>query len=151
MRAFWLLEPQGGGSVEGASIELSELAREGVYNARIEPGRHEEAIADVMQMRGYRTQDEVRLTPATEGLDGILARFDKEHHHTDDEVRYVLEGAGIFDIRSRDDRWMRIVVGPGDLIVVPRDRHHRFMLTETRTIRALRLFEDQAGWVPHYR
>ncbi|GAB4215715.1 MAG: hypothetical protein OHK0013_41520 [Sandaracinaceae bacterium] len=63
----------------------------------------------------------------------------------------MLEGAGIFDIRSRDDRWMRIEVGPGDLIVVPKGRHHRFFLTASRTIRALRLFEDQAGWVPHYR
>jgi 1,2-dihydroxy-3-keto-5-methylthiopentene dioxygenase len=66
-------------------------------------------------------------------------------------VRFVLEGEGIFDIRSRDDRWMRVVVERGDLIVVPKDRHHRFMLTEHKTIRCVRLFQDKSGWTPHYR
>ncbi len=151
MRAFWLGESASGELTEGEPIGSGRLAREGVFNARIPTDGHETALAEVMAMRGYGTQDEVRLGPATEGLEAILARFDKEHLHTDDEVRYVLEGEGIFDIRSRDDRWMRVVVGPGDLIVVPKDRHHRFMLTETREIRCARLFQDQAGWVPHYR
>ena len=60
-------------------------------------------------------------------------------------MRFVLEGEGIFDIRSRDDRWMRVVVEQGDLIVVPKDRHHRFMLTETKTIRCVRLFRTRAA------
>jgi len=151
MRAFWLGVSASGELTEGESIDSGRLAREGVYNARIPTDGHEAALAEVMTMRGYGTQDEVRLGAGTEGLDAILARFDKEHLHSDDEVRYVLEGEGIFDIRSRDDRWMRVLVGPGDLIVVPKDRHHRFMLTDTRAIRCARLFQDQAGWVPHYR
>jgi 1,2-dihydroxy-3-keto-5-methylthiopentene dioxygenase len=28
--------------------------------------------------------------------------------------------------------------------------HHWFHLCEERTIRAIRLFMNQAGWVPHY-
>ena len=63
----------------------------------------------------------------------------------------MLEGEGIFDIRSRDDRWMRVKVEEGDLIVVPAKRYHRFELTETKTIRCVRLFQDQSGWVPVYR
>lgn len=63
----------------------------------------------------------------------------------------MLEGAGVFDIRSSDDRWMRVVVEPGDLLVVPARRYHRFELTEARTIRCVRLFQDMSGWVPHYR
>lgn len=150
MRASWLIEEQGAVR-EGEAIARERLVAEGVFHASIAPEGWETPIGEVMRMRGYRTRDEVRLSPATEGLDAILARFDREHLHTDDEVRYVLAGEGIFDIRSKDDRWMRIVVGPGDLIVVPKQRHHRFFLGETRTIHAVRLFEDQAGWVPHYR
>jgi len=151
MRAHFLIEGEGGRALTGDSLDPAALALEGVFNTRIAPESWESAVDEVMRMRGYRTRDEVRLSPQTEGLDAILGRFDREHSHTDDEVRYVLAGEGIFDIRARDDRWMRVVVGPGDLIVVPRDRHHRFFLGAERTIHAVRLFEDQAGWVPHYR
>jgi 1,2-dihydroxy-3-keto-5-methylthiopentene dioxygenase len=44
-----------------------------------------------------------------------------------------------------------VQVEKGDLIVVPKDRNHRFMLTERKAIRCVRLFKDAAGWVPHYR
>jgi len=64
---------------------------------------------------------------------------------------FVLEGEGIFDIRSKGDRWMRVKVEAGDLIVVPKERYHRFELTETKTIRCVRLFQDASGWVPEYR
>ena len=85
---------------------------------------------ELKRERGYIEQDVVALAPSTPNLDTICAKFVDEHYHDDDEVRFVLEGEGIFDIRSRDDRWMRVVVERGDLIVVPKDRHHRFMLTE---------------------
>lgn len=101
--------------------------------------------------RGYVEQDEVSLSTATENLDAICAKFADEHLHTDDEVRYVLDGEGIFDIRSVDDRWMRVTVEAGDLIVVPANLHHRFLLTDKKSIRCVRLFKDASGWVPHYR
>ena len=46
---------------------------------------------------------------------------------------------------------MRVLVEAGDLIIVPAKRHHRFELTADKTIRCVRLFQDAAGWVPHYR
>lgn len=150
MRASWLIDDETGRR-EGDAIDGATLTREGIPHARIETEGWEGPIDALMRERGYRTRDEVRLSPSTENLEAILARFDREHLHTDDEVRYVLAGEGIFDIRSTDDRWMRVVVEPGDFVVVPKDRHHRFLLTEARTIHAVRLFEDQAGWVPHYR
>ena len=42
------------------------------------------------------------LSPAMENLDAICAKFVDEHFHDEDEVRFVLEGAGVFDIRSKD-------------------------------------------------
>jgi len=101
--------------------------------------------------RGYVEQDEVKLLPDMENLDAICAKFKDEHHHDDDEVRFVLDGEGIFDLRDKDDRWMRVHVEQGDLIVVPKDLHHRFFLTDQNFIHCVRLFKDTAGWVPHYR
>lgn len=150
MRASWLIEGETGRR-EGAPIEAAELEREGVPSGFVPTEGWQASIDALMADRGYRARDEVRLSPATEGLDAICAKFDQEHLHTDDEVRYVLAGEGVFDIRSSDDRWMRVVLHPGDFLVVPRGRHHRFFLGEARMIHAVRLFEDQAGWVPHYR
>ncbi|MFK7986726.1 MAG: cupin domain-containing protein [Sandaracinaceae bacterium] len=145
MRAHWMDTEQ--------PIEAETLVREGVtYEALSTDANAYQPSLDALKARGgYVEQDEVALRPEMPNLAVVCAKFDREHRHEEDEVRFVLEGEGVFDIRSRDDRWMRVTVSAGDLIVVPKDRHHRFMLTETRSIRCVRLFQDQSGWVPHYR
>jgi 1,2-dihydroxy-3-keto-5-methylthiopentene dioxygenase len=100
---------------------------------------------------GYGTQDEVKLGPDTPNLAQVLKKFDDEHLHSDDEVRFVLDGEAVFDIRSTDDRWMRVVVEAGDLIVVPKGRNHRFELGASGKVHCVRLFKDPSGWVPEYR
>ncbi len=147
MQAYWLNEgPQ-------AAIDPGFLAEQGVHYERLplDPAAYQGPLDALKAARGYIEQDEVALSPDTPNLPAICAKFDKEHTHDDDEVRFVLEGEGIFDIRTTDDRMMRVVVEAGDLIVVPADRHHLFLLTERQHIRCVRLFQDTAGWVPHYR
>lgn len=136
-----------------APVDDQQLAAVGVLaeTLPIDPAGHQQRLDELMHERGYGTQDEVQLSPDMENLDVICAKFIDEHLHEDDEVRFVLEGAGIFDIRSQDDVWMRLEVGPGDLIIVPKDLHHRFMLGEDKHIRCVRLFKDPSGWVPVYR
>jgi 1,2-dihydroxy-3-keto-5-methylthiopentene dioxygenase len=145
MKAHWLER-------DGA-IGIDELARNDVHYERLstDAASYTPPLDALKRDRGYVEQDIVELAPSTPNLDAICAKFVDEHYHTEDEVRFVLEGEGIFDIRSRSDQWMRVVVEPGDLIVVPKDRHHRFMLTEQKTIRCVRLFQDRSGWTPHYR
>ena len=41
-------------------------------------------------------------------------------------------------------------VQPGDYLRIPAGVEHRFTLTATRRIKALRLFADTAGWVAQY-
>lgn len=132
-------------------IEAATLLAEDIYYETFPPGAHQPGLDALAASQGYIEQDVVVLHPDTPNLDAICAKFVDEHLHDDDEVRFVLEGEGIFDIRSGADRWMRVLVEPGDLIVVPAGRHHRFLLTDARMIRCVRLFKDAAGWVPHYR
>jgi 1,2-dihydroxy-3-keto-5-methylthiopentene dioxygenase len=148
MKLEWL-EPRSAGE----SIDHAELARAGVFHERLplDPESFQPTLDVLKNDRGYVEQDIVELQPTTPNLEGICAKFIDEHLHTDDEVRYVLEGEGIFDIRSADDRWMRVTVEQGDLLVVPADRYHRFQLTEKKHIRCVRLFKDASGWVPVYR
>lgn len=130
---------------------LADLAAVGVLYERLPDDDFQGALDRLREARGYVTQDVIELRPDTPNLDGLLAKFKDEHLHRDDEVRFVLEGEGIFDIRGADERWIRVQVERGDLIVVPAMLYHRFFLTERRQIRCVRLFKDAAGWVPEYR
>jgi 1,2-dihydroxy-3-keto-5-methylthiopentene dioxygenase len=134
-------------------IDGERLAAEGVLyqTLALDPAAYRAPLDALKAAQGYVQEDIVALTPTMPNLDAICAKFVDEHHHDEDEVRFVLEGEGIFDIRSKDDRFMRVTVVPGDLIVVPAGRPHRFMLTEPKTIRCVRLFKDPSGWVAHYR
>ncbi len=131
----------------------ADLARIGVRHEQCAPDSADLSgmLDRIMAERGYLERDEIALTPSTPELDELLAKFAREHLHEDDEVRYVLEGGGIFDLRSADGPWLRVEVGPGDLLVVPARLYHRFFLTDARTIRCVRMFKDTTGWVPHYR
>lgn len=135
----------------GESIGASTLHDEGLLYETLPLAGFQEALERLKRERGYVQQDEIELRPTTPGLDAICAKFVDEHLHDDDEVRFILEGAGVFEVRSRNDRFMSVLVEAGDLLVVPARRYHRFELTDARNIRAVRLFKDKAGWVPRYR
>lgn len=149
MKAYWLDESGNAGD----SIDVDTLRGQGIPCDHLdtEPARYQGPLDELKARQGYVEQDQIELRPDTPNLEQLCAKFLDEHHHDEDEVRFVLDGAGIFDIRSNDDRWMRVQVDAGDLIVVPAGRHHRFMLTDLNSIRCVRLFKDASGWVPHYR
>jgi 1,2-dihydroxy-3-keto-5-methylthiopentene dioxygenase len=98
----------------------------------------------------YVTADVIDVKPDTPGLDTMLAKFSREHWHDEDEVRFILEGHGIFHIHPKDHPIVAIEVESGDLIRVPRNAWHWFDLCGDRRIRAIRLFQDTSGWTPHY-
>ena len=98
---------------------------------------------------GYVTADVIDVKSDTPNLDMMLAKFNREHWHDEDEVRFILEGRGLFHIHA-DDGVFVLEVAKGDLIRVPRGTHHWFDLCAEKRIRAIRLFQDQSGWTPHY-
>ena len=99
---------------------------------------------------GYVTADVIDVNPQTPGLEAMLAKFNREHWHDEDEVRFIIHGRGVFHIRPREGAVVAIEVEAGDLIRVPRGTWHWFNLCETREIRAIRLFQDPSGWAPNY-
>lgn len=110
-----------------------------------------EEIEQLKAQGGYTTADVIALKPDTPNLDAMLSKFDKEHLHTEDEVRFVVDGRGIFTIHGEDDRVFDVEVHPGDLLVVPTNTWHWFQLCDDRQIKCIRLFQDTTGWTPHYR
>ncbi len=99
---------------------------------------------------GYVTADVIDVHPQTPGLDAMLARFNVEHWHDEDEIRFIVAGRGIFHLHPKQGPVIAVEVESGDLIRVPLGTHHWFDLCSDRRIRAIRLFQDPAGWTPHY-
>lgn len=98
----------------------------------------------------YVTADVIDVKPDTPNLETLLQKFRTEHWHDEDEVRFIIEGTGLFHIHPVGKPVMAVEVGPGDLLKVPRGTHHWFDLCSERRIRAIRLFQDMTGWTPHY-
>ncbi|MDQ2939459.1 MAG: cupin domain-containing protein [Actinomycetota bacterium] len=98
----------------------------------------------------YTTADVIDLTPDTPNLDDMLAKFNIEHWHDEDEVRFIVEGRGLFHVRPADGPVISITVEPGDLMRVPRGTWHWFDLCGEKRIRAIRLFQNKSGWTPNY-
>jgi 1,2-dihydroxy-3-keto-5-methylthiopentene dioxygenase len=146
MRAYLLQDPT-------SPISSDDLAKQGVQSWSVpsEEAVRATVIDGVKRDHGYVDEDVVALDQDTPNLDTICAKFDKEHFHTEDEVRLVLEGEGIFDVRDDADHWIRIEVAQGDMIVIPARKYHRFLLTDLKRIRCMRLFANNDGWSPLYR
>ncbi|MGG2095660.1 cupin domain-containing protein [Bacillus sp. S13(2024)] len=109
-----------------------------------------EEVADVSKRRGYQASDVISLSNATPNLDELLVNFKQEHHHTDDEVRFIVSGHGIFAIQRKDGQFFDIELEPGDLISVPENTRHYFTLQDDRQVVAIRIFVTTEGWVPIY-
>jgi 1,2-dihydroxy-3-keto-5-methylthiopentene dioxygenase len=111
---------------------------------------YKDKIDELKARGGYVTADVIDVFPDTPNLDAMLNKFSSEHWHDEDEVRFIVEGRGLFHIRPGQGQVFSIEVEPGDLIRVPKGTHHWFDLCAERRIRAIRLFQDPSGWTPHY-
>jgi 1,2-dihydroxy-3-keto-5-methylthiopentene dioxygenase len=107
-------------------------------------------IEKLKQRGGYVTADVIDVNPQTPNLEAMLAKFNREHWHDEDEVRFIIQGRGLFHVHPRSGLLTAIEVEAGDLIRVPRGTWHWFDLCGDRRIRAIRLFQDTGGWTPHY-
>ncbi len=111
---------------------------------------YREPIEELKAEGGYVTADVINVSPATPGLDAMLNKFNKEHWHDEDEVRFIVHGRGLFHFQPPSCEIFSLEMVKGDMIRVPRGTHHWFDLCQDRTIRAIRLFQDMSGWTPHY-
>lgn len=138
--------------------DITKLQGELQQNYEVTPERSE-AILNVFKpeidalsaKRGYKSSDIVVLSKATPNIEDLLVKFQDEHHHTEDEVRFVVDGEGVFTIKGPNDGvYFDVVLYPGDLISVPANIRHWFTLTDLRKVKAIRIFESKDGWVAVY-
>jgi len=98
---------------------------------------------------GYQAVDVVRLTPDHPARAEMRARFLAEHVHDDDEVRFFVEGSGLFYIRH-GGRVLALECTAGDLVVLPAGTRHWFDTGAEPLFAALRLFSRPEGWAARF-
>ncbi|KAM8914628.1 acireductone dioxygenase isoform 2-T2 [Spinachia spinachia] len=106
----------------------------------------------IRKEQGYSYMDIISIHRDTlANYEEKLRMFFEEHLHMDDEIRYILDGQAYFDVRDKDERWIRIAMAKGDLITLPAGIYHRFTLDRTNYTKAMRLFVGEPVWKAYNR
>ncbi|KAF8301438.1 Acireductone dioxygenase [Clavulina sp. PMI_390] len=125
-------------------VSLEDLKKLGLLYWHVPTEDWEPQINIIAKERDYKSRDRISTTKEGFGdnYDSMLKMFFEEHFHEDEEIRYVLDGSGYFDVRDfKTDEWIRILAEPGDLLVVPAGIYHRFTLDEKNAVDVVRLFQ----------
>jgi 1,2-dihydroxy-3-keto-5-methylthiopentene dioxygenase len=107
-------------------------------------------IHDLAARRGYEIWDLITLSDATPNIEELLKKFEQVHTHTEDEIRAIISGKGIFIIKGEGELgYYDVELEAGDVISVPENTNHFFTLMDNRKIVAVRLFIEKDGWIAH--
>jgi 1,2-dihydroxy-3-keto-5-methylthiopentene dioxygenase len=115
----------------------------GAYNTELMP---------YMQANGYKVADVINVHPAMPNIEEIGKKFLSEHTHSEDEVRFFVDGEGLFwfNLENGVDPIFCLQCQKGDLISVPAGTKHWFDFGPKRFVKCIRVFIDMSGWVPEY-
>ncbi|HEX4872706.1 MAG TPA: cupin [Nevskiaceae bacterium] len=110
---------------------------------------YREAINTLMRKHGFKSVDVVSIHPAHPQKDAMRDKFLNEHTHDDFEVRFFVDGEGLFCMRAQGKvyacRCQR-----GDLINLPAHLTHWFDMGPAPAFKAIRLFTKEEGWVASF-
>ncbi|KAH8170789.1 ARD/ARD' family protein [Sarocladium implicatum] len=131
----------------GRQVDVDALKKLGVLYYRLP---ELDGVNKVAEERGYKNRDEIVVSPEKMGdvYEDKVKMFFDEHLHEDEEIRYIRGGQGYFDVRSKDDDWVRIQLEKDDMIILPAGIYHRFTTDESNYVHAMRLFKEEPKWTP---
>lgn len=157
LRAWYMCAEEGDQREENRCTPDEEVSKEkldalGVLSWEGLTGAEDPRLAEIKSERGYTYTDIVNVCPeALPEYEKKIASFYREHIHYDEEIRFILEGSGYFDVRDENDRWIRISLQAGDMIILPEGIYHRFTCDAKNYTKAMRLFVGEPVWTPYNR
>lgn len=138
------------GRKQGAPrVTLANLRELGVIYFRINLNDFS-VVNQIVKERLYKHTDEIRVSQTCKD-DQFLDRWFLEHFNEDEQIRLVTDGSCFFDVRSKQDTWIRLQAQAGDLLVFSSGLYHRGTLDENDYVALLRIFRDAQRFAPLYR
>jgi 1,2-dihydroxy-3-keto-5-methylthiopentene dioxygenase len=107
------------------------------------------SIDRLMDECGYQSVDVIRVERGAPNAAAMRAKFLEEHRHSEDEVRFFVEGRGAFYLHV-GERVYQVICVRGDLIGVPEGTRHWFDMGPDPELTAVRLFVNPDGWVAQF-
>ena len=106
-------------------------------------------VDQLMKECGYQTADVISLTRDNPNKAELRQKFLNEHIHEEDEVRFFVDGRGLFYLHAKGKVY-GVLCEKGDLISVPAGTTHWFDMGAEPHLACIRLFTDPAGWVAKF-
>ena len=106
-------------------------------------------IDKLMKKYGFKSVDVISLWPDNPKKAEMRDKFLHEHTHDDFEVRFFVEGRGLFNIR-KNGKVYAMLCERGDLLSVPANTTHWFDMGPEPVLKAIRLFAIPEGWVAKF-
>ena len=126
--------------------DKKDLENEAILNL------YQQEIDSIKNDYGFQSVDIINVSPTfaqTEKFEPMRSKFLDEHTHTDHEVRYFIDGQGLFYIHH-EDKIYGLLCTAGDFISVPANKKHWFDMGSSPNFKCIRFFTDDEGWVPVY-
>ncbi|GFY51693.1 1,2-dihydroxy-3-keto-5-methylthiopentene dioxygenase [Trichonephila inaurata madagascariensis] len=132
--------------------KLHDLSKVEYWRIDVDNLDEDEQYSELKKSRGYDYEDLCEISRDTlPDYDAKIKTFYTEHLHTDEEIRLFLAGSGYFDVRDKNDKWIRIKASKGDLLVLPAGIYHRFTPDVGNYAKVKRLFCGNPVWKAYDR
>ncbi|WP_368656658.1 acireductone dioxygenase [Pantoea agglomerans] len=138
-------------STKGVRFERWEADRDLGENPDPETviNAYQHAIDRLVAEKGYQSWDVISMRADNPQKTVLREKFLSEHTHGEDEVRFFVEGAGLFCLHL-DGEILQILCEKNDLISVPAGTPHWFDMGSSPHFTAIRIFDNREGWVANF-
>ena len=110
---------------------------------------YEHELKPYMEKNGYLSADVINVHKDTPNIEALREKFLSEHTHSEDEVRFFVDGQGVFYFNHEREVFSLTCIA-GDFISVPKGYTHWFDLAPQYRVKAIRIFQTKEGWVANY-
>ena len=110
---------------------------------------YQDSIEKLNKKYNFTSVDVVSLQPNHPDKAAFRQKFLAEHIHKDFEVRFFVDGQGLFYLHL-GDKVMMVMCEKGDLISVPANTTHWFDMGENPSFKCIRFFTTPNGWEGHF-